>query len=53
MDERADQSREPSPPGDLGHPRRGPDALTIGLVVFFAALLVTVMALLAAPMLTR
>lgn len=43
----------PSPPGDLGRPRREPDALTIALMLFFGGLIVIVAILLAAPMLAR
>ncbi len=41
------------PAGDLGRPRREPDALTIGLVVFFLALIAIAAVLLVAPMLSR
>lgn len=45
--------RPPPPPGDLGRPRREPDAVTIALAVFFGALIVIVAIMLVAPMLAR
>lgn len=42
-----------APAGDLGRPRREPDPLTIGLVIFFVALIVIVAVLLVAPILAR
>jgi hypothetical protein len=61
MRDGADQAREardgdrrdPVPAGDLGRPRREPDALTIALVVFFLALIAIAAVLLVAPMLSR
>ena len=54
MQDGAGQPRgDQGPAGDLGRPRREPDALTLGLIVFFIGLIAIVAVLLLAPMLTR
>ena len=49
MDERPSERMSEEPDGGHGAPDGDADLLTIGLVVFFVALVLTVVALLVAP----